>query len=86
VENVETRLGKEVVENMHCHFTKIEFTTKGEKRHHTLEETRYGPQFEMLAKVISEFRLKPVIISESPILDIDAARMRDILQNEWSKR
>jgi len=86
VENVEIKLGTEVVENMHCHFTKVEFTAKGEKRHHTLEETRYGPEFEMLAKVISEFRLKPVIISESPILDIDAARMRDILQNEWSKR
>jgi deoxyribonuclease-4 len=85
VENVEIRLGKEVVENMHCHFTKIEFNSKGEKRHHTLTETRYGPEFEMLAKVISEFRLKPVIISESPILDIDAARMRDILQMEWSK-
>jgi deoxyribonuclease-4 len=85
VEEVETRLGTEVVENMHCHFTKIEFTSKGEKRHHTLEEARYGPEFEMLAKVISEFRLKPVIISESPILDIDAARMRDMLQKEWSK-
>jgi len=85
VEEVEIRLGTEVVENMHCHFTKIEFTSKGEKRHHTLEETRYGPKFEMLAKVISEFRLKPVIISESPILDIDATKMRDILQNEWRR-
>lgn len=85
VENVEIRLGTEVAENMHCHFTRIEFTSKGEKRHRTLEETRYGPAFEMLAKVISEFRLRPVIISESPILDIDAARMRDILQKEWSK-
>ncbi|HVP15815.1 MAG TPA: TIM barrel protein [candidate division Zixibacteria bacterium] len=85
VEEVEIRLGTDVVENIHCHFTKIEFTGKGEKRHHTLEETRYGPKFEMLAKVISEFRLKPVIISESPILDIDAAKMRDILQNEWSR-
>jgi deoxyribonuclease-4 len=85
VENVENRLGTEVVKNMHCHFAKIEFTSKGEKRHHTLEETRYGPEFEMLARVISEFRLKPVIISESPILDIDSARMRDILQKEWSK-
>jgi deoxyribonuclease-4 len=85
VENVEIRLGAEEVKDMHCHFAKIEFTSKGEKRHHTMEETRYGPQFEMLAKVISEFRLRPVIISESPILDIDAARMRDILQKEWSK-
>jgi deoxyribonuclease-4 len=85
VENVESRLGTEVVKNMHCHFAKIEFTKHGEKRHHTMEETHYGPEFEMLAEVISEFRLKPVVISESPILDIDATRMRDILQKEWSK-
>ena len=85
VEYVENRLGTEAVRNMHCHFAKIEFTSKGERRHHTLEEKDYGPEFEMLAKVISEFRLKPVIISESPVLDIDAAKMRDILQEEWSK-
>jgi deoxyribonuclease-4 len=85
VERAEDRLGAEAVKNMHCHFTKIEFTDKGERRHHTLEEKRYGPDFRMLAKVITEFRLKPVIISESPILDLDAIRMRDILQEEWSR-
>ncbi len=84
VEKVEATLGADAAKNMHCHFTKIEFTRHGEKRHHTMEETSYGPDFELLAKIISEFRLKPVIISESPILDIDAARMRDILQKEWS--
>jgi len=83
VEHVESRLGSETVKNMHCHFTKIEFTDKGERRHHTLAEKRYGPEFRKLAKVISEFRLRPVIISESPILDLDAMRMRDILQEEW---
>jgi deoxyribonuclease-4 len=83
VEDVEARLGTDVVKNLHCHFTKIEFTRHGEKRHHVLEEPQYGPDFESLAKVIVDFRLKPVIISESPILNIDAARMRDILRKEW---
>jgi endonuclease IV len=50
-----------------------------------LEERHFGPDFRMLAKVITEFRLNPVIISESPLLDIDAMKMRDILQEEWSK-
>jgi len=80
---IENRLGTEAVRNMHCHFTKIEFTAQGEKRHHALLEKRYGPDFRKLAKVIAEFRLRPVIISESPILDLDAVRMRDILQEEW---
>lgn len=79
---IENRLGAEALKNMHCHFTKIEFTDKGEKRHHILDEAGYGPDFELLAKVIAEFRLNPVIISESPILDFDAIKMRDILMKE----
>ncbi|MGB9740552.1 endonuclease IV [Candidatus Bathyarchaeota archaeon] len=82
IETIENRLGTEAVKNMHCHFTKVEFTEKGEKCHHVLEENAYGPDFSMLAKVIVEFNLKPVIISESPILDLDAIKMRDILQKQ----
>jgi deoxyribonuclease-4 len=82
VEEIEKRLGAEAVKNMHCHFTKVEFTDKGEKCHHTLDEAGYGPEFEMLAKVIADFKLNPVIISESPVLDIDAIKMRDILKKQ----
>ncbi|MEM3579952.1 MAG: TIM barrel protein [Candidatus Bathyarchaeia archaeon] len=80
VEEIERCLGTEAVKNMHCHFTKVEFTDKGEKCHHTMDEAGYGPDFEMLAKVIADFRLNPVIISESPVLDVDAIKMRDILR------
>ena len=80
VERIEARLGTEATKNMHCHFTKIEFTDKGERRHHPLSEGRYGPDFEMLAQIIAEFKLRPIIISESPLLDLDAIRMRDILR------
>ncbi len=81
-EEIERRLGTEAVKNMHCHFTKVEFTDKGEKCHHTMDKAGYGPDFEMLAKVIADFRLNPVIISESPVLDVDAVKMRDILRKE----
>lgn len=80
IERIEDRLGAEAAKNMHCHFSKIEFSDKGERRHRALEEERYGPNFALFAKVIVEFKLKPVIISESPLLDVDARRMRDILQ------
>ncbi|MEM3550443.1 MAG: TIM barrel protein [Candidatus Bathyarchaeia archaeon] len=80
---IEERLGTEAVRNMHCHFTKVEFTDKGEKCHRTIEEPGYGPDFAMLAKVIAEFKLTPVFISESPVLDVDAVKMREILQREF---
>ena len=81
VVKAEEKLGTEAVRNMHCHFSKIEFTFKaGERRHHVLDEAGYGPHFEMLAEVISEFNLSPVIICETAMLDVDAVKMRGILQ------
>ena len=82
VEDIERRLGTDAVENMHCHFTKVEFTDKGERRHHTMDKLGYGPDFTMFARVIAEFKLRPVIISESPVPDVDAIKMREILQKE----
>ncbi len=75
-EEVERRLGTETARTMHCHFSKIEFTIKGEKRHHILDEPRYGPDFTMLAEVMAEFKMRPVMICETPLLDLDAMKMR----------
>jgi deoxyribonuclease-4 len=83
IEEVENRLGADATKDMHCHFTKVEFTEKGERRHHILDEAHYGPDFTMLAEVIAEFKLRPVIISESPILDMDALKMRDIVRKSF---
>jgi deoxyribonuclease-4 len=80
VEEAEKRLGTEAVKNMHCHFSKIEFTHRGERRHHILDEKKYGPDFKKLAEVIAEFNLRPVTICETPLLDFDAKRMRDTLR------
>lgn len=82
VEQTESRLGTEAMRDMHCHFTKIEYSDKGERRHHVMDEAGYGPSFEMLAKVIADFRLRPVLICESPLLDIDALKMRDMFRKE----
>jgi deoxyribonuclease-4 len=80
VEEVERRLGTEAARTMHCHFSKIEYTAKGERRHHVLDEARYGPDFQLLAEVIAEFKMHPVIICETPLLDVDAVKMRDMLR------
>jgi deoxyribonuclease-4 len=79
-EKVEKRLGTEALRSMHCHFSKIEFTLQGERRHHTLDEQRYGPDFRMLAEVIADLQMHPTMICESPILDVDARKMKEILK------
>jgi len=82
LDEIEKRLGTSSLKNLHCHFTRVEFTDKGEKCHHVMDEVEYGPDFQPLASLISELGLKPVIISESPILDVDAQKMREAVLKE----
>jgi len=83
-EKVEKELGIDALRSMHCHFSAIEFTSQGEKRHRTLDEKRYGPDFSLLAQLIVEFGLHPTIICETPILDIDAKKMKEILKETYT--
>ena len=59
------KLGAEYATHLHCHFSKIEFTDAGEKRHVTFEDTVYGPEFEPLMEAIIVDNLCPRIICES---------------------
>ncbi len=79
-ERIEERLGTESLRSMHCHFSKIEFSAQGEKKHHTLNEEGFGPDFRMLAEVIADFKMHPTMICESPVLDVDARKMKETLK------
>lgn len=58
-------LGDDIARQLHCHFSKIEYTAAGEKRHLTFEDDVYGPVFEPLAQVLVEDGLCPTVICES---------------------
>lgn len=58
-------LPSEKVKYMHIHFSKIEYGAKGEIRHLTFEDKKYGPEFEPLAEVLIKKTLQPHIICES---------------------
>ena len=58
-------LGYERVKHFHVHFSKIQYSAKGEVRHLTFEDTQYGPEFEPLAAALAELKLEPYIVSES---------------------
>ncbi|MDD4335034.1 MAG: TIM barrel protein [Desulfotomaculaceae bacterium] len=59
------RLGQEYAQNLHIHFSPVEFTGAGEKRHRTALETEFGPDFTPLAEILAERNLTPTIICES---------------------
>ncbi len=82
MDQIEKRMGTNALKNLHCHYSHIEFTDKGERRHHNLDRTEYGPDFNLLAKLIAERDLKPVITCETPNLDADAVKLRDMVLME----
>ncbi len=75
-------LGFEKMKHFHVHFSKIEYSAKGEVRHLTFEDTVYGPEFQPLASALKKLRLEPVIICESAgTQDDDAVKMQQIYRN-----
>lgn len=67
-------LGDRVARNLHCHFSKIEWTAAGEKKHLTFADETYGPDFEPLAEAIARDKLTPTVISESAGTQSEDAR------------
>ena len=62
---LEARLGMERARTLHIHFSRMEYTAGGEKMHHTLADTQYGPEFYPLALELAARDYAPVVICES---------------------
>lgn len=72
-------LGEEKMKHFHVHFSKIEYSAKGEVRHLTFEDQRYGPDFEPLSIALKKLNLEPYIVCESAgTQDVDAVKMQKI--------
>ncbi|WP_409200545.1 TIM barrel protein [Methanobrevibacter sp. DSM 116169] len=70
------------IDRLHCHFTTIEYTHAGERKHHTLaEENEYGPHIKDLLLNLIENDWKATIICETPLIDQDAVRMRELYES-----
>ena len=64
-DKIDARMGSFIAENLHCHFSKIEYTTSGEKRHLTFADSVFGPDYEPFVEAIVKGRLTPNVICES---------------------
>ncbi len=65
IDTMAETLKDERYKTFHSHFSKIEYTTGGEKRHLTFRDTVWGPEYEPLMDVVYENNLAPVFICES---------------------
>ena len=65
-ERVGEELGENVAKYMHCHFSRIEHTKSGEKKHLCFsDDAPYGPDYMPLMEVLAKYGYCPSIISES---------------------
>ena len=64
-DEIAVTLGDEYAKHLHCHFSKIEYTSSGEKKHLTFADEQFGPVFEPLAEAIVREGVFPRIICES---------------------
>lgn len=70
------------IERLHCHFTTIEYTHNGERKHHNLNEyPEYGPYIEDLLLNLIENDWKATIICETPLRDKDSMKMKQIYES-----
>ncbi len=65
LDEIEDKLGYDRLKRFHVHFSKIMYTTGGEKMHLTFADTEYGPQYEPLMEQFAKRGLEPSVVCES---------------------
>ncbi len=65
LDEIESALGYDRLKLIHSHFSKIEYTSGGEKQHLTFEDSVFGPDYEPLLNQVAKRNLSPRFICES---------------------
>lgn len=77
-DRIACELGDEYAKTLHCHFSKIEYTKSGEKKHVRFEDEGFEPAFEPLLEAVVREGVAPRFISESAgTMAEDAKTMKD---------
>ncbi|MDE7406114.1 MAG: TIM barrel protein [Clostridiales bacterium] len=76
------KLGFDKASQMHVHFSKIMYGDKGEIKHLTFEDTKYGPDYAPLAELFDEYKMSPYVVCESNgTMSDDALIMKNMHKN-----
>jgi len=82
IDKIGNGIGEDKMKRIHVHFSHIEYTKAGEKRHLTFDDNVFGPYFPPLAKILIEYKMSPTIICESRgTMADDAMTMKQIYNN-----
>lgn len=72
---IEQRLGRAALDNMHIHLSGIKYGAKGEIKHLNLEESDL--QYTELLQALKDYEVKGLLICESPNLEGDARLLQE---------
>jgi deoxyribonuclease-4 len=70
----EKYLGKKSLKNMHMHFSGIEYTAAGERRHLALQKS--DAKWKDFLKVLKTRKVEGTLVCESPLLEKDTLLMQ----------
>ncbi|MFA4946079.1 MAG: TIM barrel protein [Candidatus Micrarchaeia archaeon] len=73
-------LGAAALKDLHCHFSGIAFTAKGEAHH--LPVSSESPPFAPLAHEFAERKCAGTVVCESPLIEKDALLLKRVYENE----
>ena len=73
---MESKLGRKALDNVHFHCQGIEFNEKGERWHKNLKDSSLN--YEELLKTWKDFKIKGIVIAESPNVEEDALLMNNL--------
>ena len=72
---MEKKLGKISLNNVHFHCQGVNYTEKGERNHLNLKDSDLN--YKDLVKVWKEFKLKGIVVCESPNIEKDALLLKE---------
>ena len=73
--DVKNALGSDRLKSFHSHFSKIEYSAGGEKRHLTFQDNVYGPDYEPIMELVCKYDCSPVFICESAGTQAEDAKL-----------
>lgn len=83
---LENGIGRERANVIHVHFSRMEYTKMGEKRHHTFADIQFGPEPDPLMELFAKRRMRPTVLSESAGTQaLDALAMKQAYQAALSR-
>lgn len=82
IDDIQHKLGKKAIKDMHIHISGIKYSEKGELYHLNLKESDFN--YVDLIKALKDLEVEGIIICESPNLEEDALTLKIYIKTNYT--